>query len=173
MAGPTKYRDIEIRGVVYADTKAVAEKFGVSARSVATALKQGRAQTIGLGRGHKATMPVEVRGTVYPSAQSAASALNVSDKAVYQAIGRGTTHLLGLNANRSIPHSAHKARSRPITLGGMSFPSQRAASRALGFHKEYIGRVLRGDVSNPKQARQRILAAAMRLNAEQDRKAAA
>lgn len=164
MAFQPKYTQINIRGQVFADCRAVAKHFGVNRTTVSRAVKAGKQHTIGIGKGKRETMPVEIRGKVYPSAQAAAKHFKVSDKAIYRAIDKGTTDKIGLKRN----WPAEKRNERPVTLYGMAFKSQRAASLALGFEKEFIGRLIRGEARNPEAAWDTVLGRVMQLKAKDE-----
>lgn len=77
-------------------------------------------------------MLIKIRGVTYPSAKAAAEALGVKVSAVYSALNRGNIDTVGEG----------KSQPQPITLDGISFPSIRSASLALGFGRTYLGKIL-------------------------------
>jgi hypothetical protein len=62
----------------------------------------------------------------------AAEALGVTINAIYSALNRGNIDTVGLG----------KSQPQSVELDGLSFPSIRAASLALGFSRTYLGKVL-------------------------------
>jgi hypothetical protein len=92
------------------------------------------------------TLVVKIRGVTYDSAQQAAQALGVSVSTIYNAQARGPAALerVGLGKGRPVGASARGGKpSKAFTLGPYSFPSRRAASRALGMSDNYVSDVLR------------------------------
>lgn len=87
-----------------------------------------------------APKPVTIRGVNYPSHSAAARALGVSASAVSAAVALGTQDHIGLgNAGRS----RIGRRGNPITIGGVTYPSQSTAARALGVSTSTISRYRR------------------------------
>lgn len=163
--GLQKYRDIEIRGVVYSDAVTAARKLNVKPDTVRLAARTGNLDKVGLGIRIVPT-PVRIAGRDFPSARAAAKAYGKTPQAVWKAIDEGDPD--------RIARPPRKARTgcKPVTIGPLSFPSMREASVQLGFGPDYISHALR---RGSKHAQQRLLAAAMRLAAErdQDRRTAA
>jgi hypothetical protein len=89
-------------------------------------------------------MIIKIRGVTYPSVRAAAEAQNVQPNAIYSALNRGNVDMIGMGRNVK----------KPITLGGISFPSLGVASVALGFGRTYLGRILNygTDVTRKKVA---------------------
>lgn len=77
-------------------------------------------------------MKVLIRGKLYPSAKAAAEALGVTTSAVHSALSRGNIDTVG--SGRSQP--------QPVELDGVTFPSIRSASLALGFKRTYLTNAL-------------------------------
>ena len=151
--GKRLYQDIEIRGTVYPDVGAAAKALGVRPDAVRLAVRKGTAHRIGTRATGVEPMPVRIRGQVYPSAKVAAQALGVRVSAIYMAMAKGREDALGL------PRRYNGAKSKEFSIGGLSFPSQNAASRALGFRNpEYVTRVLQRQSASGFE---RILGAAM------------
>lgn len=162
--GRRVHADIEIRGQVFPTAQAAARHFGVSATTVQMAARRGTLHRVGTGAVGAEPCPVRVRGTVYPSARAAASALGLTPAAIFQALRENRIDTVGTGARCPIPF-----RSRPITLGGLRFPSLAAADRALGFAPGYIAHSLK---LGRRCAMERIMAAAMAHAAGAERRAA-
>jgi hypothetical protein len=79
-------------------------------------------------------MTVKVRGRTFPSSQACADHFGILRSSVYYAIDKGTTENLG--------QDGVQGRRRRFTYRDLSWPSQSAASRALGFNRQYIGSML-------------------------------
>jgi hypothetical protein len=77
-------------------------------------------------------MRVEIRGVIYQSVRHASEVLGVSIAAIYSALRRGAMDSVGLG----------NTQRKPIDLFGASFASLSDASRALGFRRGYIQKVL-------------------------------
>lgn len=153
------HRDIEIRGTVYPDAKAAAAALGLHPTHVRAALREGRADRLGLGR---QAMPVRVRGKVFADAGAAAAHFGVSRSAILSAIGRGTEdRYLG-------PPRGGGGGARAVSIGGLDFPSISAAARALGVSRPMLARALAG---RSEMSRQRVLGAAMAYRARTERRA--
>jgi hypothetical protein len=89
-------------------------------------------------------MLIKIRGVTYPSVKAAAAAHNLTPEAIYSGLNRGDMDTVGTGKNSP----------KPITLGGVRFPSISVASRALGFPRKYLGNVLKsgGEISHKKVA---------------------
>lgn len=157
--GKRLYRDIEIRGVVYPTVQAAAQAFGITPKAVTLAISKGTTHRIGTGAVGPEPMPVRVRGKLYPDAGAAAKALGLTRPAIYAAISEAREDRVGLAPVYNV------ARSKPITIAGMAFPSMASASRALGFQPGFIAKALK---RGSKRGQERILAAAMALKAQMD-----
>lgn len=151
--GKRVYRDINVRGTVYADARAAAVALGVSPDAVRIAIRKGTTHRIGTGAVGIEPMPVRVRGRVFATAQAAAEHFGGTASGVYKAInsGRADSYLK--------PRRYNGATSKPVQIGTLTFSSMEEANRALGFGKGHISQVLR---RGSKLARQRVLGAAMR-----------
>lgn len=67
-----------IRGTRYRSGKAAARALGVAPSTISTAIRRGKLDTVGLGRGCSSQRPVKVGGILYPSCLDAARALGVT-----------------------------------------------------------------------------------------------
>ena len=79
-------------------------------------------------------MTVKVRGRTFPSSQACADHFGILRSAVYYAIDKGTTETLG--------QDGVQGRRRRFTYRDLSWPSQTAASKALGFNGRYVSSML-------------------------------
>lgn len=147
------YRDIEIRGVVYPDAGSAAAAHGVSAQAVRVAVRKGTQHRVGTGAVGIEPMPVCLGGRRFVHAAAAARHFGVTRHAIYQAIASGRAQEFG-----GPPRHA-RLRSKPVTIGHLSFASMDEACRALGFRRGYVSQVLR---RRSKTGLQIVLAAAMR-----------
>lgn len=86
-------------------------------------------------------MPVAIRGVVYPSIKAAAEAHGCTPMAIYCALSRGRIDRIGL------PHTQSR-HGKGITLGGVHYPSMRAASLSLGLREGYVADAMAS--GNPK-----------------------
>lgn len=162
---------IRVRDLEFESVAAVAAHFGVTVFHVSAALRNGRGDHIGLGRAHKGQsmprkaerMPVIVRGKRFESATACAKHFGIAECTVYGMISCGRADFIGLGSDRS--RRARAGRSKPITIGPLSFPSRRAASLALGFSDSYVVNALRGKTG---YSMQKVVAAAMALEARQN-----
>lgn len=151
--GARIYQNIEIRGVVYPDIKAAATALGVHPNTVRVAYRTGALHRVGTGCFGPKPMRVQIAGKIYDDVRSAAAHLGVKPSAIYSAISDGDPDRVA----RPAAYSPWK--SKPFSIGALTFPSMRAASRALGFeNEEYIAQVVR---RGSCKGRERILAAAM------------
>lgn len=133
--------EVTIRGVTYPTLYAAAKALGVSYASVKNMRKKGRLDMLGVGTG--VPMPVRIRGVDYPSTKAAAKALGVSVNTVQSACARGTQDTVGVGRGHRQPDRINGGiPSKPVTLGGIEFPSMGAASRALGKDRKYVCDVL-------------------------------
>lgn len=114
-----KYRDIEIRGVVYPDAKAAAAALGITAKAVRRAVRDGRLDAVGL-KGN----PVTIRGRSFPSYAAAGRALGVTAETVGKAVAAGTLHRVGTGRAGWEP--------RPVRINGKVYESAAKAAHALG-----------------------------------------
>jgi len=158
--GRTIYRDIEIRGVTYPTAPAAARALGVTPDTIRRARRNGTLHRVGLGRVGVEPMPIRIRGLDYADAHAAAVALGVTAAAVWQAAHKGTLDRVGLGPRRDNP-----SRARPVAIGSASYASMAVASKVLGFGESYISQALR---RKSKRAMERIVAAQMAMEAEQE-----
>lgn len=158
--GKRRYRDIQLDGVVYADADALAAAKGVKPATARRAIRLKRLHRLGVGRPGPEPMPVRIGDREFADVPSAAKALGKTQAAVWSAISDGDPDRLVR------PPRWNPAKAQPIEIGGLHFPSHRAASRALGFsNPDYVGVVLRRGY---KRGWQRVLGAAMALRARLD-----
>ena len=73
--------------------------------------------------------PVTIRGVTYPSQRHAAEALGVSTQTITQAVQRGRLGTVGLGR---LQKGCDGVYQREVTLGGVTYPSKKAAAYALG-----------------------------------------
>jgi len=81
-------------------------------------------------------MRVKIRGVTYETVREAAAAHNVTRSYVYDAIERGREDIIGIGIGNREPNG--KFTKNKVTLYGVTFPSMKAASLALGFNKHYV-----------------------------------
>jgi len=158
-----KYRDITIQGTTYPDVDAASKALKVHPVSIRKHLRDGTIDRCGLGVKGPAPVPVKIRGCLYESAQAAADALGVSREMVYRRLAAGRPDDIGKPDKRGM-HCAV-----PFEIGPFQFPSVSEAARALGFTPNYLHRMRHG---GGNRMRQRVLAAAMKLVAEQEARVA-
>ncbi len=151
--GKRIYLDIEVRGVVYANANAAGLALGVSAEAVRIAIRNGTQHRIGTGAVGVEPMPVCLGGLNFENAGLAAEHFGVTKHAVYQAISAGRAQDFGK------PPRHARLRSKPVTIGNLTFPSMDEAGRVLGFGQGFISQAMR---QKSKAGLQKILAAAMK-----------
>jgi len=156
--GRRVHRDIPIRGVVYPTVQAAAAALGVSERAVLWAIRNGTLHRCGTGASHPEPMPVRIRGEVFENAHAAAARFGVAPHTVWRAIQDGREDRIGLQ------QAYNNAKSQPVTLGGQTFPSKSAASRAMGRAPGYVAHVLK---RGGPRAREALIGAAMALAARE------
>ena len=95
-------------------------------------------------------MRVKIRGITYETVREAAAAHNVTRSYVYDAIERGREDIIGIGIGNREPNG--KFVKNQVTLYGVTFPSMKAASLALGFNKHYVRGALltQSQVSNER-----------------------
>jgi hypothetical protein len=79
--------------------------------------------------------PVEIRGIIYASQAEAARALGLHRTTIKRAAERGTLQFVGLgsgNNPRSHIKKGQRIAERPITIRGVTYPSQVIAAEILG-----------------------------------------
>lgn len=157
--GQRKHRNIVIRGITYPTAQHAARALGVSDTTVMLAVRRGKLDTCGTGASHPKPMPVHVGGRDFPTARAAAEHFGVTPGAIYKAIDDGEPERIGQ------PQEYNGHRSRAFSIGGQTWPSMSAASRALGFGHGYIAQAIR---KNRHSSMQKVLSAAMRLNAQRE-----
>lgn len=104
--------------------------------------------------------PVRIRGVTYPSAQAAAEALGVHRDTVYTMLRKGRPDLIGTGSKRPGNGSA-----KTFTIGPCTFPSMRAASRALGRGDRYVQDVMR---RGTEEERARLVRRVMEYHAKSE-----
>lgn len=159
--GKRVYTDLCIRGTVYPDAPTAARALGVTPDAVRHAARNGTLHRCGTRRVGAEPLPVRIAGQVFPTAAAAAAHFGVTPGAVYKAVSQGDPDRI------ASPARYNGAASKPVAIGPHRFASMSEASRALGFHAEFIAHALR---RRSKRGMQRILAAAMACPAGQERK---
>lgn len=81
-------------------------------------------------------MRVKIRGITYETVREAAKAHNVTTSYVYDAIERGREDIIGIGIGNREPNGRFV--KNQVTLYGVTFPSMKAASLALGFNRHYV-----------------------------------
>jgi hypothetical protein len=81
------------------------------------------------------TNRVTIRGVTYPSQIAAADALGVTRQTITGAVKRGTLDFVGLGPPKP---GCKPAYVHPTTVGGVTYPSRKAAAEALGVTQVYI-----------------------------------
>ena len=84
--------------------------------------------------------PVTIRGVTYRSQTAAAEALGLSKQAITDAIKRGNPDSAGTGPRNKGKGPAYL---KPLTLGGVDYPSRKAAAEALGVESTQISNYLR------------------------------
>ena len=153
-------RSVTIRGVIYPSHSAAGRALAVNANTVRAAQRNGTLHRVGTGRVGPEPMRVLIAGVEFADARAAAAHYGVQVNTVLSAVCDGDPDRIAR------PRRYNPARSQPITIGGLSFPSKSAASRALGFKdREFVAKALK---QGSKKGRERILAAAMKLTNERE-----
>ena len=163
VVGLPRARPVTVQGEVFESAAAAGRAYGVCAATVRMAIKHGTEHRLGTGAVGWEPNPVRIRGVVYGSASEAAQALGVARGTVYAAAERGTLDRVGCGTG-GVGNSG-KVRSQPVVIGGLSFESKSAASRAIGRHPSYVGRVMHGGT---RAERERMVADFMVLKAKSD-----
>ena len=153
-------RAVVIRGVTYPNFSAAGRALGVHPNTVRAAYRNGTLHRVGTGRVGPEPMPVRIAGRDFADVFAAARAFRCKPATVYAAICDGDPDRIA----RAPVYNPWK--SKPFSVGGLNFPSMRAASRALGFADEdYVAKVVK---RGSKRGMQRIVAAAMAVAARRD-----
>ena len=108
-------------------------------------------------------MTVQIRGKIYPNAAAAAKALKVAESTVFCAIMRGNPDRIGLGPD----YKARKSKGgtpREITVAGRKFVSIAALARTIGRPPKAV----RNSLNAGEDAKQNIIAAVMKLIAQQE-----
>jgi len=146
-------RPVTIRGVTYPNFSDAAHAHGVHPNTVRTAYRNGTLHRVGTGRVGPEPLPVRIGGKNFDNARAAAAHFKVPIGTIYDAICDGDPDRIFR------PKVYNPWKSKPFTIGNLTFPSMREASRELGFkNDEYIAKVLK---RNSRKGKERILAAAM------------
>lgn len=87
-------------------------------------------------------MSVVIRGVRYETVDEAAKKLKVSKAAVYSGLHRNRADRIGLGTGQKRPTNKG-GKPKPITIGGITFPTLRAASLYLGYEMNSLSNVLR------------------------------
>lgn len=146
-------RPVTIRGVTYPNFSAAGKALGVNPNTVRAAYRNGTLHRVGTGRVGPEPMRVRIAGKDFEDVNAAAAHFGVQPGTVYSAICDGDPDRVAR------PAVYNPWKSKPFTIGGLTFPSMRAASRALGFKdEEFIAKAVK---RGSRRGRERILAAAM------------
>lgn len=91
-------------------------------------------------------MRIRIRNITYESVPKAAVALGVTEGAVYSAIQRGRPDTCGIGRGSAKAPSRHKGGrpKRAVKIGPHTWPSARAAGRALGCSHQTVLKALDG-----------------------------
>ncbi len=146
-------RPVTIRGVTYSNFSEAGKALGVHANTVRAAYRNGTLHRVGTGRVGPEPMRVRIAGQDFEDVNAAAAHFGVQPGTVYSAICDGDPDRIAR------PAVYNPWKSKAFTIGGVTFPSMRAVSRALGFKdEEYVAKALK---RGSRRGRERILAAAM------------
>lgn len=88
-------------------------------------------------------VPIRIRGVDYPSIKAAADALGLCHTTISSHLSRGTLDNAGMGRGYGASRATQNGLSKPISLGGMDFPSRSALSRYLGKSHNYVNTALR------------------------------
>lgn len=143
-----------VRGQEFASFAACADHFGISEKAVKNAVRNGRAEVIGIPA-HKTRkrhgpdpMEVRIRGRVFANVNAAAKHFKVTPETIRSAIQRGREDFVGLGRARKhvkkTGRGAHNA--KPVQIGIHSWPSLGQCAAALGVKRTSLcDRIRRGD----------------------------
>jgi hypothetical protein len=147
------YRSVTIRGVTYANFSEAGRALGVHANTVRAAYRNGTLHRVGTGRVGPEPMRLQIAGRVFENVHDAAKHFRCCPHTIWSALADGDPDRVAR------PQRYNPWKSKPFEIGGLRFPSMRAASRALGFKdEEFIAKAIK---RKSKRGRERILAAAM------------
>lgn len=141
-------------GQIYPSQAAVARAFGVHPGTVFYHIdRYGDLSRIGKGHG----TPVVWRGKTYANAVEAANDAGVNSAAAYYQLRvRGDLERLG-SGRRGVP--GNPAKSKPVTIGGHSWPSREKMARDLKIKRRTLANWLQPGAS--QQQRDKLMAAVM------------
>lgn len=144
---------VTIRGVTYASFSEAGRALGVHANTVRAAYRSGTLHRVGTGRVGPEPMRVQIAGRIFENVHDAAKHFGCCPHTIWAALAAGDPDRVAR------PQRYNPWKSRPFEIGGLRFPSMRAASRALGFKdEEFIAKAIK---RKSKRGQERILAAAM------------
>ena len=132
MANKPRIKDIEVRGVVYADVPDICKRLNVTRHMVYWRLKRGENDLIGLD----VKLRIRVRETDYDGVNDCARELDVHPNSVYKALERGTLETLGL--------SKRKRTVKVTVLFGFSWISRSRCCADLHISHTTLDKVLKG-----------------------------
>jgi len=138
-----KCRSIKIRGVEYATRADAAVALGLGVNALGSAAFRGRLDTVGTGRKGRPAAPITIRGVEYPSVAAAAEQIGCTPGAIYAARLRGTLGAVsGGRKPKPKPKTKRGRPSVPVTIRGVTYPSQTAAAGALGVSQATISNAM-------------------------------
>lgn len=144
---------VTIRGKTYPSFSAASGALGVHPNTVRAAYRNGTLHRVGTGRVGPEPMRVHIAGQDFEDVYEAAAHFGVQPATVYSAISDGDPDRIAR------PAVYNPWKSKPFSIGDLTFPSMRAASRALGFkNEEFVSNAIK---NGSRRGRERILAAAM------------
>ncbi len=152
------FRPVTIRGVTYANFSEAARALGVNPNTVRVAYYNDTLHRVGTGRTGPEPMRVKIAGQVFNSAHDAARHFGCCPSTIWSALADGDPDRVAR------PQRYNPWKSKPFKIGTLSFPSMRAASRALGFKdEEFIAKAVK---RKSKRGQERIMVAAMHYAAK-------
>ena len=164
--GIVKHRNLNVRGTVYPDTASAAKGEGVSQEAVYYAIRNGSLDRLGMGTRGPQPYPVRIGARTYPSVKAASRALGISVPAIYSAIHDGDPDRL-VRPKRYNPRPVSAVFGWPVHLA----IAWRRLAGIWGLRIASSSR--RSCKKGSKRGWERILAAAMKLEAQQCRRDAA
>jgi predicted DNA-binding protein (UPF0251 family) len=134
---------LKVRRKTFQTLEECAAHFKISRQAIKAAIRNGRAQFIGIPA-HKTRkrhgvdpMPVKVAGVLFNSAKEAGEALGVSEITVRTAINSGREAFVGKGLDRSHaarPSQPFRVNAIPVEIGPHRWPSIVRAASDLGVH---------------------------------------
>ncbi len=152
------FRPVTIRGVTYDNFSDAARALGVNPNTVRAAYRNGTLHRVGTGRVGPEPMRVQIAGQVFDNVHAAAKHFGCCPHTIWAALADGDPDRVAR------PQRYNPWKSKRFQIGTLSFPSMRAASRALGFKdEEFIAKAVK---RKSKRGQERIMVAAMHYAAK-------